>query len=251
MEPAAEPAPDDARRPWPAPAGPWTLAMRWHELVFLHWPVPAEALRPLVPRSLELETREGSAWLGIVPFRMSGVHARGLPSLPWLSAFPELNVRTYVRHGARPGVWFFSLDAANPAAVRIARGTFHLPYFDARMRSARQGALLEYASTRTHRGAPAARFEGRYRPTAPPRSSAPGSLEAWLTDRYCLYALDGRGRLRCGEIEHRAWPLQPAEVELRENTMAAPLGLALDPRPPLAHYSEELEVVAWRPEPAG
>src|SRR5690349_6710130 len=120
-------------RPWPVPSRPWIMAQNWHELLFAHWRVPVEAVRPLVPQGLEIDLFAGDAWLSVVPFRMSGVRLRGTPALPWLSSFPELNVRTYVCAEGRPGVWFFSLDAASRLAVGVARAWFHLPYFNARM----------------------------------------------------------------------------------------------------------------------
>src|SRR6266404_10006502 len=120
-----------AHRPWPMPAGPWAMAQSWHDLLFAHWQVDAAALRPLLPPQLQIDTFGGSAWLAVVPFRMTGVRLPGTPALPWLSAFPELNVRTYVTCDGEPGVWFFSLDAGNALAVAIARAWFHLPYFRA------------------------------------------------------------------------------------------------------------------------
>src|SRR5688572_7946289 len=221
---------DCSHRPWPAPARPWALFMRWHELLFLHYPVPPAALRPLIPPSLELDTFDGSAWLGIVPFRMTGIRPRLGPCLPWLSAFPELNVRTYVTAHGKPGVWFFSLDASNPLAVRAARRCFSLPYFDARIRCRREGDVIHYHSVRTHRGAPPARFAARYRPTGPARGAAPGTLEYFLTERYCLYAAPARNgccgpQTYRGDVAHAPWPLQPAEVELEEVAMTGQLGL--------------------------
>src|ERR1700687_6083754 len=124
---------DVAHRPWPLPARGWVMAGTWRDLLFAHWPVATTSLRPLVPARLRIDTFDGQAWLAVVPFRMSGVRLRGTPAMPWLSAFPELNVRTYVRCGAKPGVWFFSLDAGNPLAVGIARAWFHLPYYRAWM----------------------------------------------------------------------------------------------------------------------
>ena len=128
--------------------------MSWHDLLFMHWPVPQEALRPQIPPALQLDTFDGSAWLSVPPFRMSATRPRCLPSVPPLSNFPELNVRTYVTAEGKPGIWFFSLDAANPVAVRLARATFHLPYFDARMSCQVTGDEVRYGSVRTHRGAP-------------------------------------------------------------------------------------------------
>ncbi len=224
------------------------MSMQWHELLFLHWPQRAERVRAAIPRALELDTFEGHAWIGIVPFRMHAVRPRGFPSLPRLSAFLELNVRTYVRCADKPGVWFFSLDAASRVGVRIARAAFHLPYFDARMTLRREGDVLHYGSQRTHRGAPPALFEARYGPSG---GAADGALDRWLTERYGLYAQDGRGRLFRGDIHHARWPLQHAQVEIVRNAMLGGTGLQLPDVAPLAHYAEALSVVAWPLTAAG
>jgi uncharacterized protein len=232
-------------RPWPRPVRPWAMAMQWHDLLFAHWPVPAAVLQPFIPPPLELEAFDGTAWLGVVPFRMEGVRPRAVPEVPWLSAFAELNVRTYVTADGKPGVWFFSLDAANPVAVRAARTLFHLPYFDARMACRARGETIDYTSIRTHRGAPGATLAMRYRPTGAAQEASPGSIDGWLTNRYCLYASSRRGRVWRGEIDHAPWPLQPAEAEIERNTMANQLGLALPGHPPLLHFARRLDVVAW------
>jgi len=195
------------------PGRPWILAMGWQDLLFAHWRVPPEVLSRWIPDPLRLDTFEGEAWLGVVPFRMCGVRPRFAPPLPPVSAFPELNLRTYVTHGGHPGVWFFSLDAASRVAVRMARATFHLPYFDARMTCRPlAGDGIEYTSQRTHRGVVGARLEASYRPRGPVFRSEPGSLEHWLTERYCLYSVDGRGRVFRGDVAHEPWPLQRAEA---------------------------------------
>ncbi len=234
-------------RPYPLPGGPWVLAMSWHELLFMHWPVPAEALRSLIPPALELDTFDGDAWLGVVPFRMSGVRPRFLPAVPPLSDFPELNLRTYVTAGGKPGIWFFSLDAHNPVAVRLARATFKLPYYDADISCRVQGEEVRYAGVRTHRNAPPAEFRGRYKPAGEAFGSRPGSLEHFLTERYCLYSADGRGRVRRGDIHHELWPLQRAEVETERLEMTAQIGVGLPDTEPLLHYAHRLDVVAWPP----
>jgi len=238
------------------------MAMVWHDLLFMHWPVAPELLRPFIPPGLELETHGGSAWLGIVPFRMTGIRARFLPAVPRLSAFPELNVRTYVTapsaDGPRPGVWFISLDAPKAVAVAVARRSYHLAYMNARMRCAPDGEWIEYRSVRTgpnltHAFGPTharhAEFAGRYRPTAAPAAAARGTLDEFLTERYCLYAYSRAGRLYRAEIDHGPWPLQPAAAEIRTNTMTLPLGIepgALS-GPPLLHFARRLDVVAWLP----
>src|SRR5579863_4679716 len=154
-------------RTTPLSTGPWVMTQIWHELLFAHWPIEPNVLRPLIPSALPLDTFDGQCWVGIVPFHMSNVHPRGLPSVYGLSQFPELNVRTYVMLHDRPGVYFFSLDAANPVAVAIARALFHLPYFTARMSSRRIDDTIYYRSHRIHRNAPSADYHASYRPIAP------------------------------------------------------------------------------------
>lgn len=238
-------------RPWPLPSGPWLMKQVWHELLFAHWTVPAEALRPLIPAELELDTFEGRAYVGVVPFRMSGVRMRWTPPLPWFSAFPELNVRTYVTRDGKPGVWFFSLDAAQPFAVISAR-LAHLPYFHARMRSRRSfdfvqdklRTVVDYESVRIDPGAPPAEFAANYRAIGEVARAAPNSLEHWLAERYCLYAAGASGQLYRLEIHHPPWPLQPAGAQIHANTMTQQIGVALDGAP-LLHYAHRLEVLFW------
>lgn len=219
--------------------------MEWHDLLFMHWPLPAAELAPHIPPGLTLDTYAGEAWIGIVPFTMRGVRPRAIPALPWISAFAELNVRTYVTAEGKPGVWFWSLDAANPLAVRAARIGAFLPYFDARMRAERVGDGVRYESVRTHRGAPAAELRVTYRPTGPAARAQPGTLDEWLAERYCLYSRAPGGQLWRGEIHHQPWPLQPAKCEISANTMTAGFEIALPNRAPLLHFARQLNVVAW------
>ena len=235
-----------AHRPWPLPSGSWIMAQRWHDLLFAHWQVETAKLRPQIPDRLAIDTFNGQAWLAVVPFRMTGIRLRGTPALPWLSAFPELNVRTYVTSEGKPGVWFFSLDAGNPLAVMIARAWFHLPYFRARMHCAERDGWIEYFSRRSYSSRPAATLVGRYRPVQPALSTQPGTLEHFLTERYCLYTLDRQGRLIRGEIRHGPWPLQRAEAEFECNTMAQPLNIAVT-APPLLHFVRRQDVLVWPP----
>lgn len=231
----------------------WVMHMDWDDLLFMHWDVDAAALASRLPKGLQLDTFEGRAWISVVPFRMRGTRLRFTPDIPALSAFPELNVRTYVRAGGMPGVWFFSLDAGSRIAVRMARHFFHLPYFDARMRvekDGKEGGGFRYASRRAHWQAPPAAFEARYAPSGPAYRAPEGSLEDWLTARYCLYAADGEGNVLRSAVHHRPWRLQPAEAEVSLNTMLDPIGLsaAVDGRPPLLQFAAHTEVVAWMPE---
>lgn len=236
---------ETAHRPWPLPTTRWAMSMRWHDLLFMHWPVRPQVIRPLIPAALDIDTFDGWAWIGVVPFRMTGVCPRYVPELRCTSAFPEINVRTYVKTLGRSGVWFFSLDAMNRLAVRVARSWYGLPYYDARIQAEQKGEVLHYHSARVHHRAAKAEFVGRYRPTGEASQAAPDTLAHWLTERYCLYAADRRGRVSYGDIHHAPWPLQPAEVEMRVNTMVAPLGISLPSTEPVLHFARHLEVVAW------
>lgn len=221
------------------------MAQTWRDLLFAHWPARPDALRPFIPDGLNLDTFEGDAWIGVVPFDLAYLSLRQSPERLALS-FLELNVRTYVTAEGKPGVWFFSLDAASPLAVAVARATFHLPYFRARMGLIRDGERIIYASQRAHTGAPNAAFVGSYGPTGPVVYAQPGALDHWLTERYCLYSRDYRGRIYRGEITHAPWPLQPAAAEITVNTAIEPFDIRLI-GPPVLHFSRRLDVIAWRP----
>jgi uncharacterized protein YqjF (DUF2071 family) len=235
-------------RPWALPVHPWAGRMRWCDLAFLHWPLEPSVIRPLIPTGLELETFDGKAWLGVVPFRMADSRVRFLPAIPGLSDFAELNVRTYVRAGERFGVWFFSFDAANPVAVRGARTLFNLPYYDASMAVDNRGDVVAYRSRRTHSDAPAAEFVAEYAPVGPVYHAESGTLDYFLTERYCLFNQNRSGELGFLDVHHLPWPLQPATCTIQVNTMAAALGIALPDEPPLAHFAGSLDVVAWTRE---
>jgi len=237
-----------AHRPWPLPSGPWIMAQSWHDLLFAHWPVDAAMLRPHIPAKLEIDTFDGQAWLGIVPFSMTGVRLRWTPLLPGLSAFPELNVRTYVTAQNKPGVWFFSLDAANALAVAAARLTFHLPYFRARMKCREAGGWIEYQSHRSHSGAPGAEFQGRYRGAGEIFEAQPGTLAHFLTERYCWYSATSQGRIYRGEIHHPPWLLQEAEAQITNNSMAEAAGLSLPAELPLLQFARRQDMAAWAPQ---
>ena len=225
------------------------LRMTWIDLAFLHWRVPADRLRALVPAELELDLFDGSAWVGITPFRMTRVRPLFTPPIPTATDFPELNVRTYVRSGARGGVWFFSLDAASWLAVTAARTAIGLPYMHARMSEDRAGEEVRYSSTRADGSARPAAFRATYRPTGPVYTAKPGSLDHWLTERYSLFARRAGVLLRL-DIEHEPWPLQHGACEVQGNTMAAAAGITLPPDAPHVRFASRLDVVAHWPTSA-
>jgi uncharacterized protein YqjF (DUF2071 family) len=234
-----------AHRPWPMPDAPWLMTQSWNSLLFAHWRVDASQMRRAVPDVFDLDLFDGEAWLSVVPFYMTNVGVRGTPALPWLSAFPELNVRTYVRVAERPGVYFFSLDAGRWLAVAAARALLNLPYYSAVMSVEQRDEGVNYKSARRGRGR--AEFSAVYEPAGVPFVASAGSIEYFLTERYCLYHRDHRGRPYRLEIHHRPWTLQLARAAITMNTMAAASHLAVNGAPTLLHFARRQDVVAWAP----
>ncbi|MGI8421103.1 MAG: YqjF family protein [Gaiellaceae bacterium] len=227
---------DVAHRPWPLPEGQWLVGQTWESLLFAHWRVEPEALRPLVPASLELDLFDGSAWLGVVSFRNEGTRLRGTLPLPRFSSFLELNVRTYVVRDGRPGVWFFTLDASSRLAVEVGRRSYRLPYHHARMES----AYGRFESSRS--GEPGVAFSARWTPEGPWFEAEAGSLEAFLVERYSLYADEGQAR---AEIHHAPWTLRRAHGAVELATVAP---RRLEGEPQLL-YAERQDVLIWPLEP--
>lgn len=225
------------------PAGRVVQRPGWHELTFLHWRVPASALRPLVPPSLEIDTFEGDAFIGLVPFTMTKVRPWWSPPLPGINNFHETNVRTYVHHqGANPGVWFFSLDAASLPAVLAARWLWRLPYHHARMTLERDDAGLRYASERKRPGPLPGTCRVACRPLGEPAASPPGTLEHFLAERYLLYTVSRSGALHRGAVHHTPYPLQRAELTGCDETLISAAGITRPPDAPLAHYASGVSV---------
>jgi uncharacterized protein YqjF (DUF2071 family) len=231
-------------RPWPLPDAPWFMGQTWVDLLFAHWRVPEEALREVVPPELPIDTYEGDAWLGVTPFCVRGLRVRGTPPAPVFSTFPELNVRTYVSVEGKPGIYFLSLDADSCAAVHTARRSFRLPYFRSQITVTQDEEGIGYDLMRTSDDGPPAYFSGRYGAEGEQLPIRDGSLERWLTERYCLYTLDDDRRIQRGNIHHPPWPLHKGWAEIETNTMAMPFGIELDGEP-LLHFSPRQDVVVW------
>ena len=224
------------------PDRPWVMGQTWDDLLFVHYRVPVSALRPLVPDGLDVQEHSGSGWLGVTPFIVTGLRARGLLPLPFTSSFRELNVRTYVVRDGKPGIWFFSLDASSRLAVEAARHLYRLPYFEAEISVRRRGEELLYDCSRDEGKA----FSAAYRPDGNVFAADAGSVAHFLTERYCLYA-EHEGAIHRADIHHRPWPLQPAWARIDLNTMP-PLQVTDDD--PVVHYSARQDVVIWPLEAA-
>src|SRR4051812_19899959 len=215
------------------------MGQTWEDLLFAHWHVPADSLRTLVSPHVDVQEHDGSAWLGITPFRITGLRLRGMLPLPRVSSFLELNVRTYVTDGKKPGIWFFSLDAASRLAVEAARAGYKLPYHPARMHCARVGDWIAYESARG--GQRGVAFGARYRGVGEEFTPAAGTLEHFLAERYCLYT-ESRGVLKRAEIHHSPWSLRRAEAEIELNTMSP---VALPDEAPHLLLGARQDVVLW------
>lgn len=234
---------DDHHRPWPLPDLPWTMKQTWSDLLFAHYPIKYDVLRKLVPEVLPLDCYNGECWIGVVPFQMSGVRLRGLPPVPGTDRFPELNVRTYVTLDGKPGVYFFSLDAANLLAVTGAKTLYHLPYWYADMKIEKNGSHIDFESKRKSNGE--VELACTYRPTSEVFYPTNGSFEEWLVERYCFYTLNKKGvPLRC-DILHEPWELQLAEAEFSHNTILAKQGIEVESEQPILHFAKKIEVRAW------
>ncbi len=258
----------------------WSVAMRWRNLLFAHWPLRAETLRPLIPPELEIDTFDGWAWIGVVPFYLS-IRYRWMP---FGLSFPEVNVRTYVKHGEQSGVWFLSLDAESRLAVSVARRTYGLPYHAARMsvrkmpsepsplgrgpgegaeywpdaltptlsQRAREqiagvaGPRICFSSRRKSLNSPPAELHIEYKPIGNTFTAAAGSIDHWLIERYQLFTADHEGRIARGKIHHPPWQLQSAAADFQINRLVELLGISLPPEPPLLHFARETNAVAWK-----
>jgi len=242
-----------SHRPRPLPAGRWVMTQRWNDLLFAHWPVPSKTLSSLIPDGLQLDTFQGSAWLGVVPFWMDRIKVRGLPLIPGARTTPELNMRTYVRDPSTgaPGVYFLSLDGANLLAVALARALYRLPYHWADVQIEQRSEREFWFSSRRRLSAVPVTFRARYRGLGPTRrlaESHPGSLEYFLTERYCLFARDRDGNPMRADFHHVPWPLEEAEADIERNDLAISLGIRLPNMPPVLHYSRRMAIYLWRPE---
>lgn len=253
---------DTAHRPWPMPDGPWVMTQSWHQLLFAHWAVPPSLIAGKLPPGLHPDLFEGRAWIGVVPFFMSNVMPRGFRWLRGLSTFGELNVRTYVTAATgdrKPGVFFFSLDAVSPLAVAVARRFFHLPYYQAAIditetpaTSVDAGAVISYDCRRIAAiGEPPARFAARYWPVGSPFQAVPGTLDYFLTERYCLYTTRPDKTRHSTpirvDIHHRPWPLQRANAQIDVETMTEAGGVPHGSETPVLHFARKIDVVAWPP----
>ncbi len=242
-----------SRDPRPLPPGRWRMAQRWNDLLFAHWPVPASSLAPLIPEGLQVDTFQGSAWLGIMPFWMDRMKVRGLPPISGTCSFPDLSLRTYVREErtGTPGVVCLSLDASNLLAVAAGRAFYRLPYHWAEMHlEQRTEREFSFFSRRRFANRPAV-FKASYRGLGPSRKlaeSRSGTLEYFLMERYCLFTANRAGQPVRANLHHASWPLEEAEAQIEQNDLAEVLGIRLPNQEPVLYYSRRMAIYVWPAE---
>jgi len=242
-----------SHKPRPLPAGRWAMTQRWNDLLFAHWAIPTPVIEALLPEWLEADSFQGSAWLGAVPFWLDRIKIRGIPTIPGLRNFPDLNLRTYVRDRitGTPGFYCFSVDSSNLFAVVVANMVYHLPYRLAEMhleqRSEREFAF--YSRRRFARQQ--AIFSARYRGLGPSSRLAEiraGSFEYFMTERPCVFSTNRAGQPIRANLHHVPWPLEEAEAEIDRNDLATAAGIQLPDKDPVLHYSRRLAVYVWPAE---
>lgn len=247
-------------RPWLPPDAQWLFSQSWNDVLFVHFAMDPTVLRPLVPEALTLDLYDGAAWLTLSPFCTSHLRPSGVPPLPKLSFFPQVNLRTCVSRDNKPGTFNFSADAASLSAVWFARVFFRVPYWHAAIqvsgatvrarKSKNPEEMIRFRSRRLHGPAALngpATLDVAYTPAGTAERARPGSLDEFLIERYCVYS-SHRGKLYRTELHHQPWPLQPASVELQSNSLAEALGLSLPPQPELCHFSRCNKLLTWAPE---
>ncbi|OCA87103.1 YqjF family protein [Pseudobacillus wudalianchiensis] len=229
-------------RPFPLPSSPWVMTQTWADLLFMHWPIHPEALKPFLPASLQIDVYERKAWLGIVPFTVSDMRFRGLPSLPFLRSFLQLNVRTYVIYKGVPGVYFFNLDVNHLPSVLGARLFYSLPFRQTNM-AAVMDTSCHFQSSYSF-GQNQEELDVAYKPSSLPYLADRGTFEYWAAERYCLFT-ERRKKLYRGDIHHTKWALQKAEAVIFHHTTAAFLSRAYFQQEPILHFSKEKQAFFW------
>ncbi|NMD69298.1 DUF2071 domain-containing protein [Bacillus sp. DNRA2] len=236
---------DMSHRPWPIPSKNWIMRQTWSHLIFAHYPIPAELLRPYIPSSLIIDTYNGTAWLSIVAFQMEGIYFRGLRGLSVTPKFPEINVRTYVQFNGKPGVYFLSLDVGDWASLIIASRWYHLPYQPAQVSFIKEKQSFKVRSSRRGTLKHPIEFYGAFEPLSDVYFPEKETLDHWATERYCLFSTDKRANLYCGEIHHIAWPIQKVKTEITKNSLFTPFQLQPSESEPIVHYAKGLDTLFW------
>lgn len=236
---------DSFHRPWPFPSKKWIMRQTWSNLLFVHWPISSETLRPYIPPSLQIDTFDRHAWLGIVSFVMEGIYPRGMSSISPSPKFSEVNVRTYVQCNGKPGVYFMSLDVNDWLSYTIAKRWLRLPYHPAEISIQQEGQTFDCQSIRKGKTNPPITFKGKYAPLSEVYFPKEGTLDHWLTERYCFFSTNNRGNIYCGEIHHCPWPLQHAESEICMNTLFSPFNVDLTKTKPISHFSKGVDSLIW------
>lgn len=236
---------DIVHRSYPLPSKNWIMRQNWNNLLFLHWPISPKKLQPFIPSPLQIDVFERNAWIGIIFFCIDGIYPRGFSFKSLTPKFAELNVRTYVRLNGKPGVYFLSLDVSDWASYTIAKRWYRLPYHPAITSLHKEEQSYHCECIRKGLTNKPITFKGKYKPISEVFFPHVGTLDHWLTERYCLFSTNNGIDIYCGEIHHHPWQLQLAEVEISENTMFSPFQWDFSDVKPISHYSEGMDTLFW------
>ncbi len=223
----------------------WVMTQTWTDLLFAHWPVPAEVMRNHIPAMLKIDTYEKYAWVTIAPFAVSKSRLRLLPPIPFVSRFLQLNLRTYVVYNNQPGVYFLSLDANSRIAAGVARSFLNLPFYSSCIDLQKKGSQFHFCSRRASPES-SAEFSCLYQPVSSVFHAQKDSLDGWLTERYVMYFVR-RQQIYRGDLFHFSWPLQYAEAEISINTLPETCGFRLQGSPALLHYANSVKAYIGPP----
>ncbi|MEK4030412.1 DUF2071 domain-containing protein [Pseudobacillus sp. FSL P4-0506] len=229
-------------RPLPLPPSHWVMTQTWSNVLFMHWPIHPVTMKNLLPPFLQVDLYGGMAWLGIVPFQVSSMRFHGLPPIPLLRSFLQLNVRTYVMHKGVPGVYFFNLDVNHLPSVIGARLFYSLPFRQSNMAAVVNNSCHFQSSYSV--GQNREELDVFYKPVSPSYSAEKETFDYWASERYCLFT-ERRNKLYRGDIHHTRWALQKAEATIFRNTMASFLTHHYFQQQPILHFSKEKKAFFW------
>lgn len=225
------------------PKLPWVMKQTWQDLLFAHYPVKLEVLQQVVPSVFQLEQYNGTAWIGVVPFRVQNHRVRFLPPMPGINRFLQLNVRTYVTINGKRGVYFLSIDMNHLIARQLAKSLFYMPTQTATINMSHNECGIYFNSKTVEKGHP--EFECQYTPIGQPFYARKETFEAWLVERYSMYSLNRRGEVVRCDILHDYWPLQYVDVEINNNSIFQNRGIQVASKDPILHYAKRMEAYLW------
>ncbi|MBS4202106.1 DUF2071 domain-containing protein [Bacillus sp. FJAT-49732] len=232
-------------RPYPIPSKKWIMRQKWSNVFFMHWPIQPELLQPYIPSSIEVDTYDGFAWLGVIIFNIDGIYLRGFPPVSFRPAFPEINLRTYVKCDNKPGIYFLSLDVDDWTSYTLAKRWLNVPYHPAKISIQKNVDTFHYESLRMGSSNTPIVCKGSFTPQSNIFHPNSDTIDHWLSERYCFFSNDQRSNMYCLDIHHHPWPLQKADAVIKKNDLFKPFSFHLEDEKPILHFSQGVEALIW------